>query len=197
MLPGTFRKNLDFSSVSMYDSEENNASNGGVHLTAKDVVIAACRAVGCTQSEAAEKIGLNSALLYQRFIRNSLRADDLFRMLDAIGIDIQMTVRKNGRKVYVGNSSYGRRVRAMDDHVWYDTGRSDALANSFWSDGEHEYGADGKASELYVDSEGRYFLAMYSNIEGEKDKVQGVTADVAAAYIEKYGVILDKRPKQE
>lgn len=166
-------------------------------MTAQEVLAAACRAAGTTQAQAAKAINLSPRSLSQRFMRNSLRADDLFKMLDAIGINVQMTVRETGKPVFVNNSGYGRRVRAMSDRVVYDTGRADALSNSFWEDGEHEYDAYGKASELYIDSEGRYFLAMYTNVEGEKDKVKAVTADVAAAFIEKYGTKLDKSPQKE
>lgn len=166
-------------------------------MTAREALTAALVATGHTQAEGAKAIGMPAQGLNQRLTRGTLRVDDLFMILDAIGVDFHMTVRETGKPVKLHTPGYGHRVRAMSDLVMYDTAYSDALSNSFYEDGEHEFNADGQASELYIDREGRYFLAKYSNIEGKKDKVQGVSGDVAAAFIEKYGTQLDKRPKTE
>lgn len=189
-------KNIDFIATSLYDERES-ASNGGVAMTAQEALTAALVATGHTQAEGAKAIGWQAQRLNQRLIRGSLKVEELFQILDAIGVDFHMTVRETGKPVRIHTPGYGRRIRAMSDRVMYDTSTSDALSNSFYEDGEHEFNADGRASELYIDREGRYFLAKYSNVEGEKDKVQAISGDLAAAFIEKYGTQLDKRPKTE
>ena len=50
---------------------------------------------------------------------------------------------------------------------------------------------------LAIDKEGRYFFAEYSNWEGGKDRISPVSAAEAAAFIEKYGTELDKKPKTD
>ena len=77
----------------------------------------------------------------------------------------------------------------MVDRVIYDTAASEAIANDFWADGENEYN-DGKALELYIDKENRYFFAEYSSWEGVKDRICPVSAEDAATFIEKYGTTL-------
>ena len=84
----------------------------------------------------------------------------------------------------------------MVDRVTYDTAASNAISNNFYADGVNEY-TDGKAMELYIDKEGRYFFAEYSNWEGGKDRISPVSAAEAAAFIEKYGTELDKKPKTD
>lgn len=188
-------KNIDFVSASLYDDPES-ATNGGVEMTAQEALTAALTATGYTQAEAAKAIGWQPQRLSQRLVRGSLKVEELFQILDAIGVDFNMTVRETGKPVRTRTTGYGRRVRAMSDRVMYDTAMSYPLANSFWDDGEHEYDAEGKATELYIDREGRYFLAKYSVAEDEKDKVQAIDGDLAAAYIERHGTTLDKRPKE-
>ena len=53
---------------------------------------------------------------------------------------------------------------------------------------------DGKGSELYIDSEGRYFLAEYTSFEGVKDRIIPLTANDAAAYIRRNGTDLHRQP---
>ena len=84
----------------------------------------------------------------------------------------------------------------MVDRIIYDTASSDAIANNFYADGENEY-TDGKALELYMDKEGRYFFAEYSSWEGVKDRITPVNAEAAASFIEKYGTEIDKAPKEQ
>ena len=189
-------KKIDFITTSMYDSQEN-ASNGGVAMTSQEAVAAVLMEMGCTQAEGAKALGWPAQTLGQRLIRGTLKVDDFFALLDAFGIDFNMTVRETGKPVRIHIPGYGRRVRAMSNRVMYDTARSDALSNSFWEDGEHEFDSDGRASELYIDREGRYFFVYYSSSEGERDRVQAVSGDIAAAFISKYGTTIDKSPKKE
>lgn len=162
-------------------------------MTAKEILDAAVKATHTTQAELAKKIGWTPQQLSSRIVRNSLRADDFLSLLDASGVDVAFTVRETSEAVKPRIAGAGRRVRAMVDKVIYDTAMSDALANSFYADGVNEYN-DGKALELYIDREGRYFFAEYSSWEGVKDRITPVSASDAAAFIERYGVELHKKP---
>lgn len=190
-----FGETLDNLSVLVY-YEENTEMDGGEKMTSKELLAAALRDTGKTQAEAAAKIGWVPQQLSARLTRNSLRADELLDLLEGLGIELTMTVKETGKVIRSHIQGAGRRVKAMVDRVTYDTASSDALANNFYADGVNEY-TDGKALELYIDREGRYFFAEYSSWEGVKDRVTPVTPETAAAFIEKYGTELDKAPKTE
>ena len=190
---GNVEEIVDFISVSVYDTE-NAASNGGVSMTSKEAIIAGLKAAGTTQAEAATRLGWSAQQLSGRLIRNSMRADEFLDFMDAIGIDVTFTVRESGEALKTHIAGAGRRVRAMVDKVKYDTEAASALANNFYADGVNEY-TDGKAMELYVDDEGRYFFAEYTNWEGVKDRITPVSARDAAVFIDKYGTDLHRGPK--
>ena len=192
-----FEESIDKISNLVYDdSNDTETSNGGEGMNAKDMLLAALRETMTTQAEAATKVGWMPQQLSQRIVRNSIRADDFLSLLEAIGIEVTLTVRDTGNPVRVYVKGAGRRVKAMVDRVTYDTAASNAISNNFYADGVNEY-TDGKAMELYIDKEGRYFFAEYSNWEGGKDRISPVSAAEAAAFIEKYGTELDKKPKTD
>ena len=188
-----FCKSIDKSSEMMYD-EVNIITDGGVTMTSKDLLAAALRGTGKTQAEAAANVGWVPQQLSGRLTRNSLRADELLELLEGIGVDICLVDKDTGKIIRTHIKGYGRRVKCMVDRTVYDTASSDALSNNFFADGVNEY-TDGKALELYIDKEGRYFFAEYSSWEGAKDRITPVNADAAAAFIKKYGTEIDKRPK--
>lgn len=190
-----FAENIDFVSVSVYDTE-NEASNGGVAMTSKEALAVALKGTGKTQAEAAVKMGWVPQQLSARLGRGSLRADEFLELMDAIGVDVVLTVRDTGEVLKAHISGAGRRVRGMVNRVIYDTASADALANNFYADGVNEY-QDGRAMELYIDREGRYFFAEYTNWEGAKDRITPVTANDAAAFIERYGTEIHKTPKPD
>lgn len=163
-------------------------------MTAKDALVAALYRTGHTQESAARLIGWNGQQISQRLARNSMRADELLTLMDAIGVDVTFTVRKTGEVLREHTTGHGRLVHGTVDKVFYDTGAADALSNSFYEDGVSEY-KDGEACELYVDKKGRYFMAEYH--EDGKDRIRSVSPSVAAAFIEKYGTKIEKGPKEE
>lgn len=162
-------------------------------MTSKEILTTALKGTGKTQAEAAAKIGWTPQQLSARLGRNSLRADELLAIMDAIGIDVILKVRDTGAELKTHVAGVGRRVRCMANRIIYDTRDANALANNFYSDGINEYN-DGKAMELYVDREGRYFFAEYTNWEGVRDRITPVTANDAAAFIERYGTNLYRKP---
>lgn len=188
-----FNENIDFESASVYNTE-NSASNGGVAMTSREALSVALKGTGKTQAEAAVKMGWVPQQLSARLMRESLRADEFLEIMDAIGVDVVLKVRDTGEVLRAHTAGAGRRVRMMVNRVIYDTEAADALANNFYADGVNEYN-DGKAMELYIDREGRYFFAEYTNWEGVKDRITPVAAPDAAAFIERYGTELHKKPK--
>ncbi|MCD8295848.1 MAG: hypothetical protein LUE27_11510 [Clostridia bacterium] len=123
-------------------------------------------------------------------VRNSTNADEFIEILDRIGFEVVLADKETGE--WLTLPGYGRRVKQMVNHVAYDTGKANALSNSFFADGKNEYNADGKASELYRDKEGRYFIAEYSNWVGVKDRIVPVSAETATDFINRYGTDLHK-----
>ena len=186
-----FAKKIDFISDSVYDNE--NEPSGGGKMNSKDVISAALKEVGINQADGAKSINWSPQQLSSKIVHGTLRADDFLRLMDAIGVDVEFKVRDSGKIIKTRIPGAGRRVRCMVNKVIYDTAISDALANSFYSDGVNEY-SDGRARELYIDKEGRYFFAEYSTWEGQKDRIVPAGSNEAAAFIEKYGTQIFKAP---
>ena len=186
-----FAKNIDFISGSVYDNE--NVPSGGGKMKSKDVISAALKEIGISQAEGAKSIDWSPQRLSRKIVEGTLRADDFLRLMDAIGVDVEFKARSSGNVIKARKAGAGRKVSCMVNKVIYNTAASDALANNFYADGVNEY-TDGRARELYVDKEGRYFFAEYSTWEGQKDLIIPVGANEAAAFIEKYGTEIFKAP---
>lgn len=155
-------------------------------MTANEVLVAAIDINKTTQAETAKRYGWSAQQLGQRMKRNSLRADEFLELMDILGIDVVFSVRTTGEILKPHVNGHGPRVVGMSDGVKYDTAASEPIADSFFEDGVHEYGPDNRAQELYIDREGRYFLAEYTLVPGEKNRVRSVPANVAEAFREKY-----------
>lgn len=162
-------------------------------MKANTMLSAALKGLGLTKADAAKAIGWTPQQLNGRLSRNSLRADEFIDLLDGVGIELQLVSKQTGKVFKTRIKGAGRRVRAMVGRVTYDTGKSDALSNNFYSDGVNMYN-DGTARELYIDSEGRYFFAEYYEWAGTKDRITPVNAEDAAAFISKYGTTIFKEP---
>ena len=184
-------KSVDNVPEMMYHTR--NALIAGIAMTARDIVSKACKVLGITMEEAANRIGWRKQQLNGRFVSNSLRLEDFLKMMDAIGVDVEFKVRETGEVIRPHATGMGGRVRCMVDKVIYDTNDADALANNFYADGVNKF-TDGRAMELYIDEEGRYFFAEYAEWEGAKDRITPVPATVAADFIQKYGTIIQKEP---
>lgn len=164
-------------------------------MTGKDVVVATSKFLKRSMTKMGERIGWSQGQISQRMIRDSIRANELFQLLDANGVDVKFFVRSNGEEIRICRRGHGWHLRGSSDGVRYDTEHADAVANNFFADGVNEFGPDGRALELYKDCEGRYFFAEYTKNEGERSRVKGTPKDVALAFIEKWGEEVDKGPK--
>ena len=134
-------------------------------------------------------------VLRERIRTSSKLLDDFLDLLDAAGIEVTFTVRETAAPMKFRIEGAGPRVRGMVNKVTYDTEAADALSNNFYADGENMY-TYGKAIELYIDGEGRYFFAEYFNAEGVRNRITPTTAEDAAAFIERYGTDLHKAPNK-
>lgn len=158
-------------------------------MRAKEVLAAALKAKKLTQVQVAKIIGMPEQSLGQKVnVRESIKANEFFDLLDAIGIETVFIVKETG-EVLMKDVKRRERVVGMSDGVAYDTKESTLVSSSFFADGKSEYGPDGKAQELYVDAEGRYFAAEYSSDVTFKPRVRSVPANMAEAFINQYGRI--------
>ncbi len=189
-----FEKSIDNINDSVYD--ECSKANGGATMPAKELIAAALKSTGKTKAEAAAKVGWVPQQFSARMTRNSLRADEFLDILAGIGVEVLLVVKETGEEVREHIAGAGRRVRRMVDKVLYDTAESNAIANNFYSDGVNQYNG-GRARELYIDSEGRYFFAEYSENDGEKDRINPISGADAAEFIERYGTEIQKKPPEE
>ena len=155
-------------------------------MSSKDILAMCLKAVDKTQADASALVGWVPQQLSARLVRNSMRADEFLEILDAIGIDVRFFVKENGKEVRSHVQGEGRRVKCVVDHITYDTEVSDAIANNFYADGKNKYN-DGRARELYVDEEGRYFFAEYCESEESRDRINPVSPLDAAEFTERYG----------
>lgn len=187
-----FDKQLDTVTVLTYN-EPKDTIYGGVMMTSKEALTAAMKEKGVTQAETAAMVNWTPMQLSSRLMRSSLRADDFITLLESLGIELVMKEKETGKEIKLRTPGAGRRCKQMVDKVIYDTETSNALSNNFYADGVNEY-TDGKALELYIDREGRYFFVEYSDWEGVKDRITPVSGNDAAKFIAKYGTELHKTP---
>lgn len=176
--------------------------------TAKDYIAAGADRRGMSIGDVCKVLGMSQQSLSQMYAHDSVRAKLFLTIMEDVlgyetvfrdpetGVELSVVPNKSQkeprRAAGAGRiEGHGRRVKAMSDGVMYDTYRSDAVADSFYLDGEHEY-RDGFAQELYVDRENRYFLVTYSDHIGDRDKIKAVDKEIALRFKEAYGRYIDR-----
>lgn len=162
-------------------------------MTVREVIKTVLIHCGISQAKFVERIGWSQQLISQRLARNSLRAAEMFRLMEASGIEILFRDKETGEILEILTSGHGHRLKGMSDSVKYDTEAAKALSNSFYADGENEYDENGQAQELYVDTKGRYFLANYDANDRKNEKITAIPKSVADAFREKYGPVIEKK----
>lgn len=165
-------------------------------MTSRELMDAALAKTKNSQAWLARQMGWTPQNFNLRLNRNSIRADEFLALMDVLGVDVTFTMRKTGEILKPHVSGHGRRLCGNCDKITFDTAAAEAISNSFYEDGVNEFNADGEAAELYVDSEGRCFMAEY-HTDTSKDRLRTVQSSVAAAFVEKYGTQIEKGPKKE
>lgn len=156
-------------------------------LRAKEILAAALKATNLSQAKAAKKIGMPEQSLGQKInVRESVRANELFDILEAIGIGAVFFVKATG-ELLLTEEERGTRLVGVSDGVVYDTMNATLVSTSFFADGENEFGKDGRAQDLYIDGMGRYFVAEYCNDGSIQSRVRSVPVSMAEAFINMYG----------
>ena len=163
-------------------------------MTAIEMMLTAIKTKGYTNAKVCELMGWFPQQLSQRICRNSIKADELLKILELIGVDVKMYDKKTGKEIVGYSSGAGRSARGMVAGVKYSTANSLALANNFYADGVNMF-SDGRARELYIDMNGNYFFVEYTEIPGEKDRINPISARDAADFISIYGTEIHKEPK--
>lgn len=161
-------------------------------MNVREVLNTVMAATGKSQAEIAASIEKSPQQLSQKMVRNSLRAEEMLEILDANGIEMLLKITETGEIIPVMKKGHGHRIKGMADRVIYDTGVSSAISNSFYADGVNEYDENGEAQELYVDQQGRYFIAEYNVRNPEKERVRAIPESIALAFKEKYGIEIEK-----
>ncbi len=179
-----YEKNLDNESGLLYNNR-NSAVDGGVFMKAVDALTVALRATNTTQAEAAARVGWVPQQLSSRITRNSLKADEFFEVLEAIGVEVVLVDKSTGLAINL--TSPKRRVKKMVNRVIYNNVAATYVADNFYADGENEYGEDGYATELFVDKEGRYFFVDYHKDDPKQDEIRVTSKSAVDDFIEKYG----------
>ena len=155
-----------------------------MELRAKEVLEAALAATGLTQAKVAQIVGMSEQSLGQKInVRESIKANEFFDLLEAIVIETQFIIKDSGKMLL---KTAHRRVKGMSDGIAFDTKEATCIATSFYADGVNEFGPDGQAQDLYIDHDGRYFVAEYT-IDPENDRVRSVPYRMAEAFINMYG----------
>lgn len=182
--------------VLIQDDDGNEVSANSVSFETSEFLRSQLDKTHISKAKASRTLNVNVNALKQRLDNGTIKADDFIKLADLLDYRISYVVRSTGEQIKPRVEGYGRRAAAMVDTVRYNTANSYAISNNFFEDGEHEY-KDGKATELYIDPENRYFFVEYHEDESLKDRIIPVPAEIAIPFIERYGTVIDKSPKTE
>ncbi len=157
-------------------------------MNAKEILAAALDEKGMSQAKLAKLVGWPEQSIGQKVnVRESIRANEFFFLMEKLGYEILFINKETGGRLLHGDHR-GRRLAGYYDHVKYDTKHARLVASSFYADGINEFGVDGIAQQLYVDEEGRYFVAEYFKDDPERDRIRSIPVAMAEAFIKEYGV---------
>ena len=165
-------------------------------LKSKDLIAYIMHESGKSKAWLARQLGCTPQSLNQKLMRNSLRADELLTIFDTLGIKMTLTGGLLDGDLKIKTPGHGPRAIGMADGVTYDTVDADAMANTFYADGENEYDADGMACELYLADNGKYFLVEYKD-SGKDSRIKAIPEAVALPFIEKYGPVKEREEDAE
>lgn len=130
------------------------------------------------QKEVAEKMGWTEQTISNKLRRNSLKAEEYLKMLEILGYELKIVERDTSEEVFTRRKGIGERLKMMVNGVKYDTYKADAICHS--DENEDIF------FELYVDQEGRYFVAQYVNWEGGINSISPIGEEDAKRIVTKF-----------
>ena len=147
------------------------------------------------QGDLAKALGISGASFSSKISHGTLRINEFFKIMEYLNCEIKIFDSETGRDI-TECSGAGRSVKGWINNILFDTDASVAVANDFYQDGQRKYNG-GMARELYKDKFGRYFFAIYSNFENDRDRIALASPVEAREFIEKYGTDTRKGPESD
>ena len=171
--------------------DSNEAENTGstvIMKSAKDVSVKDIfRTIigkrGISAYEASRRLGLNEQSLTQKIMqRETIQANEFFDVLEHMDVSVMFYDSLTGN-ILLSRGENRKDISGMSDCRSYNTAKSVFITSSYEANG---YGHDGKGVDLYVDTEGNYFVVEYTDGE-EKGRIRAVPVHVANAIIDEFG----------
>lgn len=128
-------------------------------------------------ASAAKWIDVSPSTFSSKVRNNTFYAEEAVEVLKNLGIEIKLE--KEARLVNKKYGGIGPSVRRMVNRVIYDTSKSIALCHTEWTDGWRR--------ELFVDEEGRFFVAHYTSLESAQPMISEMSKGDAMMMYAKYG----------
>jgi len=155
------------------------------HVDIREVLHAVMKSLGISMYEASRRCGYHEQLLTQKVQqRASIQAEQFLEAMDKLGVECRFFLR--GTDIELKEEQTMEKVVGNSDNIRFSTDKSKLLASSFGT-GEDRYGPDGKAFALYVDREGRYFVAEYNKDPNVPGRVRTVPIHAVRAILAMYG----------
>ena len=134
---------------------------------------------GKKHSEVASEIGKSPVSLSNILRRDTLRASDFVKLVEALGYKIAIKNPKTGEEVHYYPKPVGKRLKKCINGVIYDTYKSIPIC--------HSNENDIMFCELHKNPDGRYFVAQYINSSDRNGNITLIDNEEARKMIERYG----------
>ena len=124
----------------------------------------------------------------ERIDDDIFRAREFLQIVEALGFETKYTIKATGEVLSLKAARQGHKVVGVVRGVKYNTLQSRPVSNDFYADGENKY-HNGRASELYITEDGRYFLVDYFSWENVPEHIIPLVEKDALEYIKANGYI--------
>lgn len=142
-----------------------------------DVIRELLQEAEISYAQAAKWIDISASTFGSKVKGSTFYADEAVEVLYNLGMEIKIV-----KEAHLVNKKYGGigpNFRMMVNRIIYDTSKSIALCHNEWNDGWR--------MELFVDEEGRFFVAHYTSLEGAKPFISEMSKNDAMMMYAKYG----------
>ena len=132
---------------------------------------------GMKQKEVACGLGMTEQTLCNKFRRGSISSKEFVDIIEYLGYEVKVVEKNTEEEVETRKAGVGERLKMMVNNVKYDTFKASALC--------HTDETQETFDELYVDDEGRYFVAHYVKWEGGVSSISPISELAAKMMIER------------